>query len=802
LQVIAKIKNIHKKMEEPLIAEWALDRLLEKKDWASDKDEFEKTLFNDLTIRHLIQEEHPDVLSGLFARVSTERFRNTISMIADRWPQWKGIIALHSAACLAEFVPEKAEELFCSYFRSPSPFQDPDKAIGIIDVLLHRKDDRWRSLSTEVVALVHSSDDPDVDKMFLPDAVGLAWAHNLPEAKDLLIRLMTFFWNEEYFEDHVFSVYAELTKGQPFLSSITDLHSGAVKEGFRSLAPHFHEKAPLDELDRLARSIKKNRLRKALELLEEVSRSDQRGLASMVLSALRSCENKMEKSRKLMLSHFALAIVAACCLRDDISWSDLSLEESLRIASSSLVSLPLYPELLAHLRQFPKDEVISRIEDRFSRVEGAVGECNLVRIMGDLGWPEFAPRLFDCLSLDKTIFLCETSFLALTKIGPAVEKMLVDRLGEANRWQKLYTMTILGRWGGSVAVDVLLDSFPDMRANMVVPWCTIALAVPDSRLIETLKPELDRKNPEVDAAFFCLCTLLDYDHPQLESIKERVLEERRREEARLSAELDEYLFNDSLHLELQCSSCGAIHKYEVESIFVDPEDSTEKPFIAEDLNCSSCGDLADFEPTDSGMKEIAAELVKVMMAMEMGEEFESPLQFMTPIILSGRKVSFRGALDIYRKAVEQNPDSASDLLGLANCYATVKRIRQAEDCFRKCLEIEAACVEAAWMLASIWTERGDIRGAFDVLHESLQHKEHWRFYHLTDMTPKEYTEHFARFYNSLRDELRLKYPPALDPFFYSGEKKKRKESHKRIGRNDPCPCGSGKKYKKCCLLNQ
>ena len=22
----------------------------------------------------------------------------------------------------------------------------------------------------------------------------------------------------------------------------------------------------------------------------------------------------------------------------------------------------------------------------------------------------------------------------------------------------------------------------------------------------------------------------------------------------------------------------------------------------------------------------------------------------------------------------------------------------------------------------------------------------------------------------------------------------------KIGRNDPCPCGSGKKYKKCCML--
>jgi hypothetical protein len=26
-----------------------------------------------------------------------------------------------------------------------------------------------------------------------------------------------------------------------------------------------------------------------------------------------------------------------------------------------------------------------------------------------------------------------------------------------------------------------------------------------------------------------------------------------------------------------------------------------------------------------------------------------------------------------------------------------------------------------------------------------------------------------------------------------------KEEYRNIGRNDPCPCGSGKKYKKCCM---
>ena len=36
----------------------------------------------------------------------------------------------------------------------------------------------------------------------------------------------------------------------------------------------------------------------------------------------------------------------------------------------------------------------------------------------------------------------------------------------------------------------------------------------------------------------------------------------------------------------------------------------------------------------------------------------------------------------------------------------------------------------------------------------------------------------------------------------SGEAQPVKKSNKKVGRNDPCPCGSGKKYKKCCALKQ
>ena len=46
-------------------------------------------------------------------------------------------------------------------------------------------------------------------------------------------------------------------------------------------------------------------------------------------------------------------------------------------------------------------------------------------------------------------------------------------------------------------------------------------------------------------------------------------------------------------------------------------------------------------------------------------------------------------------------------------------------------------------------------------------------------------------------------------FSYSGGESEEKPKGKtivrkgrKIGRNDPCPCGSGKKYKKCCIVSR
>jgi len=69
--------------------------------------------------------------------------------------------------------------------------------------------------------------------------------------------------------------------------------------------------------------------------------------------------------------------------------------------------------------------------------------------------------------------------------------------------------------------------------------------------------------------------------------------------------------------------------------------------------------------------------------------------------------------------------------------------------------------------------------------DAISEMEHWACFHPEDSGPTE----------PLEPEIPLP-PPAPVPASYVAPKPY--VSEPKIGRNDPCPCGSGKKYKKCC----
>lgn len=100
-------------------------------------------------------------------------------------------------------------------------------------------------------------------------------------------------------------------------------------------------------------------------------------------------------------------------------------------------------------------------------------------------------------------------------------------------------------------------------------------------------------------------------------------------------------------------------------------------------------------------------------------------------------------------------------------------------------------MEAGLGLASAMADSGEPEVAYDRLRVMLERKEKWRFFRVDEVPPATLREEFAELHNELQAALGIHDRPLLHPSFLGSDRK--------IGRNDPCPCGSGKKYKKCCL---
>jgi preprotein translocase subunit SecA len=101
--------------------------------------------------------------------------------------------------------------------------------------------------------------------------------------------------------------------------------------------------------------------------------------------------------------------------------------------------------------------------------------------------------------------------------------------------------------------------------------------------------------------------------------------------------------------------------------------------------------------------------------------------------------------------------------------------REAFEMFSQMISgIEEEAIETIFKLQPIKPER--FKGVFSSVSQEFSHPEISRFERPQEQPTVQPTPSFSP-------------PPAPSPVI---------KSHPKVGRNDPCPCGSGKKYKKCC----
>ncbi len=788
------------KIRNPFIAEWALHRLRNIREAYTTEASNLEGLFNDLTIWELIKQNKPELLANLFEVISPGRFVNIIHELCRLWPKWSDIVASSSAKAISEAAPNEFLKLADRYIQSFDGIHDLYKLDGILDGLCRIESPAGKMRVERFVQLIGPVIKEEYIFWFYPKIFQLAHKNKLPIRLELFLHIVKLFQEDTDQTDNIlFETYSYLTDGLPYLKLIHNLRAKICKQKFIELSILFKEDTPLDEFDEMVSKSGKQILKRVLNYLPPSTEKH----ADIIEYLTATVDEIGSKNRtiKMNVGCFILGLVISLYARNKFDLTTSPLDELIKIASFDIEYLPCYEQIIERIHEFPQNDIVEALSRGIQKAHNTYGEVHLVNIMGSLKYPEFIEILLNCLSEKHGDFVCEAARDALLKIGTVAENAIIDRWDTLDESQKIYLFSVLELIGGTKTAALLLRIGKGKDQNWEEMWCNTALGVPDLSLIKLLEPELKRKQSYIDDTYLKLCLLLDYNPPNLSEIRDRVTAYKVKVEAKRKAFRGNKIgdiIDDTLSIRLVCKECGKENRYEVKNVFIDPSRKKFEPFIGDDLECLSCGAKEGFSITSMGQLALTAELLKMNMVIKEGLEYDGPLKIFGISILCGKRVTLPEALDYYEKELRKHPEDVNNLLGYGNILIKIGRDEQAKEYYRKCLKFDPCCAEAALSLAHILSGEGQFKEALEIMKESLKYKSKWRLYKWHKRTFKDFERTFFEEYDKIEESIDSSFV-ILDFSSKLPPKTTIIREYKKVSRNDPCPCGSGKKYKHCCM---
>jgi tetratricopeptide (TPR) repeat protein len=233
--------------------------------------------------------------------------------------------------------------------------------------------------------------------------------------------------------------------------------------------------------------------------------------------------------------------------------------------------------------------------------------------------------------------------------------------------------------------------------------------------------------------------------------------------------------------------CGHTATYEVHDVWVSPDAPSPQPFLAEDIACTACGAVSEFEFTPEAVETITAKLAELGdedWFFSLGERF-SPVKRRLFTGAFGERLSAQQLLA--QLSQNSGKGEAYRLLRLGHAYYTANRFAEAERLYRQAIDSDPTWIEAYYRLADTLERREQVQEAITVLEAGAKHGKA-----LPCRRPLGWPTlgDFIHEYLGLHAKLAVA----------AGQHGKLAASMfaTKVHRNDPCPVGTGKKVKKCC----
>jgi hypothetical protein len=773
------------KLDDPILMTWAL-RCYEHAHVRGSElcRSMEEEWFHDLALRRWIDSSDQALLERLFRILPPRLFANVRAEILDRWATWSGPLGAVATIVLMECPLQEVIPLIARHI--DANLLDYQKTLAVIAAIVDLPAPNAQQLLDEVTNRVSELQEKSlVMRLVLPTLLRPTAAlsrGNLVRLTETCARATR--GDKADGGRLLQTVYSALFRSDALLEKASDLMGGQHTQPLRSLQPLFTSGAPLEECDHiLLRSDPWLDANALLGKHRAASSSTETAFAVIKVAQSLDAFNHSD------MACFAIAAVLQAFKLEEIEVSGLSMDEALDLLALDVSDNGHSQQLIQRLGALPAQDTARAVSKRMPAVKDEWGGVHLATIAGELRLVDTIPMLIDCLDDDTGDFLCESAQGALVQIGAPAELALIAQWDQLDRSQKIYGLGALERIGGEATCRFAIERFEELFPDDHETWCALVEARPNEQAIKLLEPQVRRKQPSIDKCFYRLCVLMGYQADNLEDVRARVMRNRQRALERQSAFAAGNFgdFSDTVVLTLKCERCDDVNRYEIKSVIMAKSDTGPSCFVGDDLRCASCGRWADFEFTTEAHMQLMGAVMRFTADRTLANR-RGPLQPMN-VVYRGKTRPAPEVMAELKAAATEHPEDIVNHLRLARFQYVIGRRGRAAECYALALAIEPDSLEAALGVARVMADAGERSSAFDRLSEMSQRKSRWRFFRTDEVSPQGLITEFVRLFNTLRSGLGVVDRPLLHAPLQSGAK---------VGRNDPCPCGSGKKYKKCC----
>lgn len=431
---------------------------------------------------------------------------------------------------------------------------------------------------------------------------------------------------------------------------------------------------------------------------------------------------------------------------------------------------------VAHVKQHPGTWAAPRIVRLIGEVRDGAALEQLMELPTDheMVWEEMIP--------------------ALRRLGPGAAEVIQRLLEKHDDDRISYALEALEDIPTQEASDLVITHWDRLMQRNKEMTVEAARGLGHERFIDLIGKDL-RDGEYLEAEIFAfLCSLHGVKDKRLKTAERAIREQEARAAKSINANKAsdvKRLLREPVRVELRCRSCGRPYHYEVEHIFVDVE--TQDIAVQDVILCKNCGAVDDCEITRNGHLAVTSLLTMLFLKTEKGGESmkDGVFHFGQTAPIDGKRMTLREAVEHYEDKLRKAPEDAGLRIGYANILRNTKRTREAVEQYRKALTADPLAIEAYLSLGEIAAASEDLETAYGHFRKAADIVHTGRFYR--------YNEDIDRAREAVLNNL-VYFERLLGKKTATEQAGPSLIRQGKAGRNEPCPCGSGKKYKKCCLL--